>query len=292
MLLTRSSLIWSRLSKGVFPLYKGFKEYYANNTDLAYLYEHMNENVAECAVNEYLIVRNEAGEVIDKLKWTGSEYKHLAYKTLANDYVGKIRPRNLQQELAFDMLQDEETTVKALLGCFGSGKTMLMIATALQLVRQGKFERIVYVRNNIEVKDSKPLGALPGTANEKLMPFAMPFADHVGGMDGLEYLQRTGKLEITHLGYLRGRDIKNSILMVSESGNLTREHMQLLLGRVGEGSNLWLDGDLKQVDMRVFEQNSGLSAAIDRLKGNHLFAYVHLEKTERSETAALADLLD
>ena len=68
--------------------------------------------------------------------------------------------------------------------------------------------------------------------------------------------------------------------------------MQLLLGRVGEGSNLWLDGDLKQVDMAVFEKNSGLSTAIEKLKDNPLFAYVHLEKTERSPTAALADLLD
>ena len=259
---------------------------------MAYLYEHMNENCCECLTNEYVLVKNEAGSIVDKLKWTGTEYRPLSYKSLANDYSGKIKPRNVHQELAFDMLQDEATTVKALLGCFGSGKTMLMIATALQMVRQGRFEKIVYVRNNIEVKDSKPLGALPGTANEKLMPFAMPFADHVGGMDGLEYLQRSRQLEITHLGYLRGLDIKNAILMVSEAGNLTREHMQLLLGRVGEGSNLWLDGDLKQVDMKVFEQNSGLSMAIERLKGNPLFSYVHLEKTERSATAALADLLD
>ena len=97
---------------------------------------------------------------------------------------------------------------------------------------------------------------------------------------------------MTHLGYLRGRDIRDSILMSGESGNLTKEHVQLLLGRIGKGSALWLDGDVKQVDMPVFEKNSGLSIAIERLKGNPLFGYVHLEKTERSETAALADLLD
>lgn len=259
---------------------------------MAYLYEHMDENIANCKTNEYLLVNNGEGVLVDKLKWTGSSYVHLSYKNLANDYVGKIKPRNVQQELAFDMLQDEATTVKALLGGFGTGKTLCMIATALQLVRKGRFERIVYVRNNIEVKDSKPLGALPGTADEKLMPFAMPFADHVGGIEGIEYLQRSRQLEIAHLGYMRGRDIKNAILLVSEAENLTREHIQLLLGRVGEGSNLWIDGDLKQVDMKVFEQNSGLSAVVDRLKGNPLFSYVHLEKTERSATAALADLLD
>lgn len=120
----------------------------------------------------------------------------------------------------------------------------------------------------------------------------MPVADHVGGLEGLRRLQAQDRIEVTHLGFLRGRDIRNSILLVSEAGNLTREHVQLLIGRVGEGSNLWLDGDLKQVDMDVFEKNSGLVRAIDKLKGNPLFGYVRLEKSERSPTAALADLLD
>jgi len=274
-------------------LYKGFKNIVLETeSEHALLYERSTENRYNCLTNEYLILHNEAGEVIDKLKWTGSEYKPLAYKQLSNDYSGKIKPRNVHQELAFDMLQDCKTSVKALLGCFGSGKSYLMIASALQLVRSNKVDRIVYVRNNVEVKDSRPLGFLPGTSDEKLLPFAMPFADHVGGVEGLEYLRRSGQLEITHLGYLRGRDIKHAIIYVTESGNLTREHVQLLLGRVGEGSSLWLDGDFKQVDMQVFEKNSGLFAAIDRLKGHPLFGCVHLERTERSETAALADLLD
>ena len=99
-------------------------------------------------------------------------------------------------------------------------------------------------------------------------------------------------MEVQHLGFIRGRDIKNSIILCSEAENLTKQHVQLLIGRVGEGSSLWLDGDFKQVDSKIFEENSGLNIAIDKLKGNKLFGFVHLEKSERSETAALADLLD
>jgi PhoH-like ATPase len=120
----------------------------------------------------------------------------------------------------------------------------------------------------------------------------MPLADHCGGVDGLERLLDQGCVEIVHLGYLRGRDIKNSIIICSEAENLTKSHIQLLIGRVGEGSNLWLDGDLKQRDKAVFEKSAGLETMIDRLKGNKLFGYVKLVKTERSETARLADLLD
>ena len=108
----------------------------------------------------------------------------------------------------------------------------------------------------------------------------------------MEYWIKNGQVEVAHLGFIRGRDYKNAILLVSEAENLTKEHIQLLLGRVGEGSMLWLAGDLKQTDEAVFENNSGMRKAISALTGNPHFAYVYMPKTERSETAQLADLLD
>jgi len=72
-------------------LYKGFKNIVLETeSEHALLYERSTENRYNCLTNEYLILHNEAGEVIDKLKWTGSEYKPLAYKQLSNDYSGKI----------------------------------------------------------------------------------------------------------------------------------------------------------------------------------------------------------
>ena len=127
---------------------------------------------------------------------------------------------------------------------------------------------------------------------DKLIGFAMPLADALGGKEGLLYLINSGKVEIVPLAHVRGRDFKNSCIMVSEAENLTKEHIQLLVGRVGEGSTLYLDGDVRQTDKNVFEKNNGIIEAVNRLKGNRLFGYVELQKTERSETAALADLFD
>lgn len=120
----------------------------------------------------------------------------------------------------------------------------------------------------------------------------MPVADHVGGLEALEHLVSNNQFEVQHLGFIRGRDIKNSIIISSEAENLTVEHVQLLIGRVGEGSELWLDGDHKQTDKEIFKTSSGLGAATEKLTGQRLFGYVHLEKSERSATSALADLLD
>ena len=192
----------------------------------------------------------------------------------------------------FDMLKDKTSKIKLVTGRFGSGKTLAMANAALELVECGKFDRIVWVRNNVSVKDAPEIGFLPGTEIDKLMPYVMPLADHAGGEDGIKKLLAEGQLEVVPLGHLRGRSLRNCIVFCSECENLTRQHIQLLMGRIDEGSQLWLDGDTKQRDRALFDQSAGLERLVERLKGNKLFAYVHLEKSERSEVAALADLLD
>lgn len=272
--------------------YVGYKTVEVTADELAYFYSHQTENIYACLVNQYLVL-TQNDIIVDRLKWTGEQYVTISYRNIANDYTGKISPRNLQQELAFDMLQDQNTTIKVIAGGYGSGKDYCMISTALDFIlKKHKYEKIIWVRNNVEVKNTSPVGFLPGSLLEKLGSYAMIIADHVGGESGLNMLIAQGKVELQHLGLIRGRDLKNSIIMCSEAENMTKEHIQLLIGRVGEGSMLWLNGDWKQTDKRVFEDNNGLLTVIKKLQGHKRFGYVKFEKTERSETAAMADLLD
>lgn len=262
---------------------------------MAYSKDAEQKNLFDTPTNGYVLIPNaDADGNTAGLRWNGSRYVPIKYKKISNRFTGDIRPRNDQQRLAFDMLQNDDITVKMLAGTFGSGKTMLMVSSAIDMIEKHKFDKLIWIRNNIEVKNTKELGALPGTLLEKLgaASFAGPLADHLGGESGLEYWIKNGQVEVAHLGFIRGRDYKNAILLVSEAENLTKEHIQLLLGRVGEGSMLWLDGDLKQTDEAVFENNSGMRKAISALTGDSHFAYVYMPKTERSETAQLADLLD
>lgn len=262
---------------------------------MAYSKDAEQKNLFDTPTNGYILIPNaDADGNTVGLRWDGSRYVPIKYKKISNRFTGDIRPRNDQQRLAFDMLQNDDITVKMLAGTFGSGKTMLMVSSAIDMIEKHKVDKLIWIRNNIEVKNTKELGALPGTLLEKLgaASFAGPLADHLGGESGLEYWIKNGQVEVAHLGFIRGRDYKNAILLISEAENLTKEHIQLLLGRVGEGSMLWLDGDLKQTDEAVFENNSGMRKAISALTGNPHFAYVYMPKTERSETAQLADLLD
>lgn len=274
-------------------MYLGYKEITLGDEALADFYSSgMSNDAIGCLTNEYLVICNESGEPVDKLRWSGTEFVKISKKPFVTKFGGKVAARNLQQELAFDLVQNNDITVKFLAGRFGSGKTFILSAAAVQMVENGVFDKIVFIRNNVEVKHSNPLGFLPGSMDEKLSVWCMDLADHLGGDAGLEMLMRQRIIEATHLGFLRGRDIKNSIILVNEAENLTKEHIQLIISRAGEGSQVWLDGDLKQRDAEIFVKNSGMACAIEKLAGHPRFGYVKLLKSERSETAAMADLLD
>lgn len=272
--------------------YTGYKDITLSDEEMSYFYLHQNENIYDSLLNEYLIIRKSDGEIVDYRKWDGTEYRALSYKQINDYFMGKIKPRNPQQVLAFDMLQNKDQTIKVISGKAGSGKDLIMLSNALKLIEEGKFDKLLYIRNAIGVKDASEIGFIPGTKEEKLAPFAKPLADHLGGEIGLETKITQGVIEIEHLGYIRGRDLKNTIIYVSEAENITKEHVQLLISRVGTGSALWINGDYKQVDSALFRANNGLLSAVQKLAGHEKFGYVQFQKTERSETAAMADLLD
>lgn len=272
--------------------YTGYKELTLNDEQFNELYTKGFIDGVDFVTNEYAIIKNEAGEIVDKVVFREGKLKRIHYATFKNNYTGTMKPRNEHQELAFEMLKDPFITVKLITGTWGTGKTMALVVAALEAVQRGEFEKIIWVRNNVQVKDTDQIGALPGEAFDKMLPYLGPFCDHVGGEDGVHMLIDHNQLEVIPLGFLRGRNIANSIIICSEAENLTKEHIQLLLGRVAEGSALWLDGDVRQRDRVAFEKSKGLETMIDRLKGEELFGYVHLVKSERSATARLADKLN
>lgn len=260
---------------------------------MAYSKDIEQKNLFDTPTNGYVLIPNaDADGNTAGLRWDGSRYVPIKYKNLNTAYSGKIKPLNNQQTLVFDLLQNDDITIKLLLGVYGSGKDFLMVNHAVDLIEKGKYDKIVWVRNNIEVKDTKEIGFLPGSMLEKVYPFAAILADCLGGEVALERAITDGWVEIQPLGFIRGRSFNRSIIYCSEAENLTKQHIQLLIGRVGEGSTLWINGDLRQIDDVAFERNNGIQKLIDKLTGNERFGTVYLPITERSETARLADLLD
>jgi PhoH-like ATPase len=138
--------------------------------------------------NEYLIAKNEAGEIVDKFVYRGDELSRIPYCSFKNSYTGVLKPRNEHQEIAFEMLNSNEITVKLITGTWGTGKTLALVVAALDAVQRGRYDKIVWVRNNVQVKDTDNIGALPGDSYDKVLPYLGPMLDHIGGEDGAKML--------------------------------------------------------------------------------------------------------
>lgn len=270
--------------------WSGFGKYYPTEEQLNALYSNPQVNILGAKINEYCEIF-EGQKLKDILRWDGKEYCKLKYKEITSALGQKWHPLNIEQKMLFDLLQNDDIPVKLTLGNFGSGKTALMLAHALKFIQNGQYDGLVFVRNNIEVKDTVPLGALPNDEVAKLMPFLMPIVDHVG-LFTFEDMLSTNVIEPIHLGFLRGRDVKSKILFCDECENLTAHQVQLLIGRIGKGSALWMAGDLRQTDKITFEKNNGIRKMIDRLQNDKLFGMVKLQQSVRSDVCRLADKMD
>ena len=272
--------------------YKGYQVIKMTDEELSQFYEGRQEKYDFSLVeNEFLLIEDSTGKVVDKYCNQGGKLRPVRWQPIESKLLGKLKPRNNQQELAFDLLQDRKIPVKFLTGTWGSFKTGSMVAHALDLIEKGEFQKIVWVRTNVTVEGLPALGALPGTALEKMWPFAGPLMDHLGGYEMLESYINQNKIEIQHLGFIRGRSFDNSIILCSEIQNATAAMMKLIISRAGENTEVWCEGDTTQTDAKQFRESQGLLECIDSLKGNKLVGYVDLPITERSEVARLADLI-
>jgi phosphate starvation-inducible PhoH-like protein len=189
--------------------------------------------------------------------------------TPANDrdqsYIRKIRPRSDNQRLLMEAIDSKPLTVA--LGPAGTGKTYLAVAMAVQMLAEGKVDRIVLSRPAVEAGER--LGFLPGDVQAKLNPYMRPIYDAL--YDQLDFeevarLEESGILEIAPLAYMRGRTLSHAFAILDEGQNTTISQMKMFLTRLGEGSRMVVTGDPTQNDLER-DQRSGLLDAAARLKG-------------------------
>lgn len=276
-------------------LYKGYQELIMDEEHLSQFYANPKEycaNLLRLNPNEYILLQDLNGTTIDVYKNSPEGPIAVRYPTINSRITGTLKPRNIKQKVAMALLQDAAVGVKLLRGVYGSGKDYLMLSQALHDIEIGKFQKFVFIRPNVSIKDVPDIGYLKGDAYEKLSWTLGPFYDKVGGAEGVEYLIAQGELELVPLPFIRGRSFENSIVYVCEGQNITSEIAKLLISRVGEGSELWINADTHQTDNKIYDRDNGIIKMIDRLKDDPLFGMVYLDKTERGPIANLANKLD
>ena len=211
--------------------------------------------------------------------------------------VWGIKPKNKEQAFALNLLLDPEIPVVTLVGRAGSGKTLCAIASGLQQTLEGTtssqapYKRIIVSRPIQPM--GKDLGYLPGTLEEKMMPWIAPIQDNLeflmGDKKNLDLYMGEGMIEIEALTYIRGRSIANAFIVIDEAQQLTKHEIKTILTRVGEGTKIVFTGDIEQIDnVYVDETTNGLTYIVEKFKNHNLIGHVTLKKGERSKIATLA----
>ena len=211
-----------------------------------------------------------------------------------------ITPRNAEQTFAINALLNPNVPLVTISGTAGTGKTLLALAAALH---QQKSYRQIFLSRPIVPLSNKDIGYLPGEIKAKLDPYMQPLYDNLGVIQEhavnsklttelINKMREEDKLQISALSYIRGRSLNNIYFIVDEAQNLTPHEVKTIITRAGEGTKVVLTGDVFQIDHPYLDsQSNGLTYLIEKMKGQHLYAHVHLEKGERSELADLASHL-
>jgi len=208
-----------------------------------------------------------------------------------------IKPKNIEQRCAIDLLLRDEIKLVALVGQAGTGKTLLALAAGLRKV----FDESVYTRILVSrpvVPLGRDIGYLPGTKEEKLFNWMQPIYDNLEFLcdssgtepsETLKWVMESKKLEMEAVTYIRGRSLPKMFIIVDEAQNLTPHEVKTVISRAGEGTKVILAGDPSQIDNPYLDKDSnGLSYTISRFQNQKIFGHMFLDKTERSELAAVA----
>jgi PhoH-like ATPase len=247
---------------------------------------------SEPVPNKYYIFRNPNRSVLAYLDKEMEFFRKVDKNTIYG-----IKPRNAEQTFAVEALTNNDVPLVSLTGKAGTGKTLLALASALNI---RKNYRQIYVARPIVPLSNKDIGFLPGDVQSKIEPYMQPLWDNLRVIQdqfsetdkqhqAINSMIKDNKLVIEALSYIRGRSLQRIFFIVDEAQNLTPHEIKTIITRVGEGSKIVFTGDIYQIDHPYLDsQSNGLSYLIDHFKGQKLYAHINLEKGERSVLAELA----
>jgi len=170
-----------------------------------------------------------------------------------------------------------------ILGKAGSGKTLLAVQVALDCFFKREVNKIVITRPTISNEDN---GFLPGSLDEKMEPWLVPIRSNMRKVYNkpniLQKMESDESIELVSLSHFRGRTFDNSIVIVDEFQNLTKQQLAMVLGRLGKHSTMMLTGDPQQIDLKF--ANDSAVHEVHKLKESSYVFNVNLKDNHRHES--------
>jgi phosphate starvation-inducible PhoH-like protein len=212
------------------------------------------------------------------------------FPNLAHKRQLEIIPRNLNQETLMAQIEGGEKDVIFAIGPAGCGKTLISTLEGIRMLKTGEIRKFVITRPNVAV-DDKDIGFLPGTQNEKMLPWTLPvldvFAEYFSQREITNMIDN-GTIELIPMAYLRGRSFKHSFILLDEAQNTTPSSMLSALTRIGEGSKMVITGDVKQSDRG---SHNGLSDFLDRFEESSHIGLVLFDRKDIERHPVINEIL-
>lgn len=277
-------------------IYKGLQrlDIPKHDIDLFYKDGQLNVKNLQCRPNEYFVMTSpENSSAVAKF----NPVEHNLESLIKISNIWGIKPRNVEQRCAMDLLLRDEIKLVTLIGPAGTGKTLLALACGMRKVfDEGIYSRILVSRPIMPL--GRDIGYLPGTKEEKLFPWMQPIYDNLdflctstGGESNetLKWVMDSKKIEMEAVTYIRGRSLPKMFIIIDEAQNLTPHEVKTIISRAGEGTKVILAGDPTQIDNPYLDKDSnGLAFTVGKFMDHRIYGHIFLDKTERSELAALA----
>ena len=249
-------------------------------------------------INEFIIdeTKTFAG-LIEGIDQEVIEVLDLGVERLMSRQAWGIQPKNIGQAMALHTLLDPHIDLVIMTGPAGSGKTLLALAAALEMViEKNIYDKIIVTRSTPEIAES--IGFLPGTEEEKMAPWLAAITDslevlhkHDENTSGsMSYIMEKANIQFKSVNFMRGRSIQNAIVILDESQNLTASQLKTIITRCGEGTKLICGGNLAQIDSNYLSAvTSGLTYIVEKFKHFEGSSTITLEGVVRSRLAEFAE---
>lgn len=263
-------------------IYKGYKKISGTTEDINTAMELIySTNFDGWNVNEYLLIQNSDDGSEKEMRFDGTQFVQL--KLPPSKFV---KAKNSLQRCALDILNNQDITIAAILGGYGSGKTALTMKMALYAVQEKGYQsQIVGIRSPIG--EGVQVGWLPGDFEMKTNNFWKPLEQQLEGKEfELERLLQQGVLSTEIPFYLKGQTL-DGIILVDEAEDLTRKELRLVGTRIGQNSRIFLNGDYKQSVVSTSAEGNALIQMCDAFKGNPSFGCIYLDEDVRSSTSKM-----
>jgi PhoH-like ATPase len=280
-------------------LYKGYRKLEVPKREIDQFFKDgfLQVDVPDLLPNEYCVLTSpEQSSAVAKYNRITKRLEPLL--KLARDVWG-ILPLNIEQKCALDLLLRDDVKLITLVGPAGTGKTLMALAAGMRKVfDEGIYNRILVSRPIIPL--GKDIGYLPGTKEEKLFHWMQPIYDNLeylcqstsgkgNGEETQKWILESKKIEMEAVTYIRGRTLPKIYMIIDEAQNLTPHEVKTVISRAGHGTKVILTGDPTQIDNPYLDKDSNaLTFTVGKFKEEAIYGHVLLERTERSELAALA----